>query len=429
MNRYLSLPAALLLLPTLAVAGNWPQWRGPNGDSVSDETNLPVKWSNDAGIVWKCPLPGPGSSTPAIWGNAVFVTCMQGEKYFFLKINKADGKIEWSKEIGSATMRRGNPKRKEHTFHNLHNLASPSPVTDGELVVVHFGTGDLLAFDFAGKELWRRNLQKEHGAYTIWWGHANSPVLYKDLVINVCMQDNLADLQANAATSYLVAHDKKTGVEKWKVLRMTGSKDEDGDSYTTPVFRTVDGKDEMIVTGANQVDAYDPATGKQLWYLPNVKGSRLITGPALGKDMLYTVEGKKGALLAIKLTGNKGKLGDDVVAWKHTGGTPDSPCAVLWKDLIFTVSDDGFAQCYDAKTGELKWKERLAGDYKASPLAADGRVYFLNLAGKCTVVAASAKFDKLAENQLDDRFTSSPAVSDGKLFLHGDKALYCIGAK
>src|SRR5262245_19704312 len=185
-----------------ALAGNWPQWRGPNGDSVSSESNLPLKWDDKSGIAWKCPL-AEGASTPAIWANSLFITAMEGENLVALKINKPDGKIEWKHEIGSGTMRRGTPKRTEHTFHNFHNMASPSPVTDGALVVFHFGNGDLAAFDFAGKKLWQRNLQNEHGAYTIWWGHANSPVLWKDLVISVCMQDSLADLQKQPATSYL----------------------------------------------------------------------------------------------------------------------------------------------------------------------------------------------------------------------------------
>src|SRR5262249_24605052 len=161
-----------------------------------------------------------------------FITTMEGEKFSVVKINKPDGKIVWSKEVGSATMRRGSINRNEQTFHKFHNMASPSPVTDGEVVVFHFGNGDLMAYDFAGKQLWNRNLQKEHGHYTIWWGHGNSPVLWKDLVISVCMQDSVADLQKEPAASYLVAHDKKTGEQKWKTMRMTPSKAEDGDSYT-----------------------------------------------------------------------------------------------------------------------------------------------------------------------------------------------------
>jgi outer membrane protein assembly factor BamB len=418
----------MILAVTAAPAGDWPQWRGPSGDSVSTETGLPVKWDERTGIVWQAALPGDGASTPAIFGNSLFLTGMSGEKLLLFKLDKRDGKVEWTREVGSGTMRRGSPKRQEHTFHNLHNLASPSPVTDGERVIVHFGNGDLAAYDFAGKQLWLHNLQKEHGAYSIWWGHANSPVLWKDLVISVCMQDSLADLQKEPAPSYLVAHDKRTGEQKWKVQRMTGSKGEDGDSYTTPLLHEVGGKTEMIVVGANQVDAYDPATGKQLWVLPDVRGSRTITGPTLGHGLLFTAEGKKGDLLAIRL-GGTGTLDAKAIAWRQTQAMPDTPCPVLWKDLLFLVSDDGIAQALDAKTGQLKWKERLPGTFKASPLAADGKVYFLNLAGVCTVVAAAEKFEKLAENKLEENPSASPAVSDGCLFLRGKKSLYCISAK
>ena len=414
-----------------AQAANWPQWRGSHGDSTSDETNLPVKWSSDAGIVWKCPLPGEGTSTPAIWGDAIFLTGQQGENLFLYKISKASGKIEWSQQVGSGSMRRGSPKRKEQVFNNLHNLASPSPATDGERVVVHFGNGDLAAYDFAGKQLWRHNLQKDHGDYTIWWGHANSPVLWKDLVISVCMQDSLADLpdrKDTPAPSYLVAHDKKTGEQKWKTPRMAPARSEECDSYTTPVFFKNKDRVEMIVMGGNQIDAYDPETGKQLWFLPGIKGGRTVTGPTLAAGLVYCTQGKKGPFLAIRL-GGLGKLGTDAIAWTEPQGTPDTPCPVVWKDHLFWVSDEGFAQCRDAKTGELKWKERLRGDFKPTPLAADGKIYFLNRSGQCTVVAAAPKFEKLAENQIDDETTASPVVCDGKIYLRGKKALWCIGSK
>ncbi len=411
-----------------ALAGNWPQWRGPLGTGVSDETNLPVKWDLENGIVWKSPLPDQGASVPAIWGESIFLTAQDGGKLLLLKLNKADGKEVWSREVGTTgTLRRGSPKRKEHTFHRLHNMASPSPVTDGQVVVVHFGNGDLAAYDFAGKQLWFHDLQKEHGGYTIWWGHANSPVLWKDLVINVCMQDALDDLQKEPAPSYIIAHDKKTGEQKWKTMRMTGSKAEDCDSYTTPIFRRVGDREEMIISGANVIDAYDPATGKQLWYLP-IRGSRTITGPTLGADLLFATEGKRGALLAVK-PGGSGKLPADAIVWRQAQATPDSPCPVLWKDLLFLITDDGMAQCVDAKTGEQKWKERLQGDYKASPLAADGKVYFLSTSGRCTVVAAISTFERLADNPINDETVASIAVSDGRLYVRGKKALYCIGAR
>src|SRR5262249_23284990 len=161
-------------------------------------------------------------------------------------------------------------------FHELHNMASPSPATDGERVIVHFGNGDLAAYDFEGHRLWHRNLQKDHGTYTIWWGHANSPVLYKDLVIAVSMQDSLADLQDEPVTSYVVAYGKQTGEQKWKTLRMTKAKAEECDSYTTPLLRRTQDRTELVVAGADDIDAYDPATGQRLWFLNGLAKGRTI---------------------------------------------------------------------------------------------------------------------------------------------------------
>jgi len=417
----------LVLLTTPTLAANWPQWRGPTGDSVSTETGLPLEWSEEKGIAWKCPLPGEGASTPAVWGDAIFVTSQKGDDLLLLKIKRESGQVEWERTVGTGTLVRKTTKpRGEQKFHVLQNLASPSPVTDARRVFVHFGNGDLAAYDFDGQQLWHRNLQKDHGNYTIWWGHANSPVLFKDLVITVCMQDSLADLQKKAVDSYLVAHDQKTGALRWKTLRNTRAKAEECDAYTTPLFRETNGKTEMIVMGGRQLDAYDPANGKQLWFLPIPIGNRTITGPTLAGDMVYATCGMRMDLVAVKLAGT-GELPTSAIAWRTTADTPDSPTPVAWKGLLFVVSDSGFAQCLDAHTGEVKWKERLPGDYKASPLAADGRIYFINLAGRCTVLAAAAKFEKLADSRLDDEIIASPAVADGKLYLRGKKALYCIG--
>jgi outer membrane protein assembly factor BamB len=418
---------AVVLAAAPASAGNWPQWRGPTGNSVSGETGLPLTWSEEKGVVWKCPLPGEGASTPAVWENAVFVTCQKGEDLLLVKVNKDSGKVAWQRTVGSGALVRKTAKaRGEQKFHNLHNLASPSPVTDGKLVFAHFGNGDLAAYDFDGKQLWHRNLQKDYGTYTIWWGHANSPVLYKGLVITVCMQDSLGDLQEKAVDSYVVAHDQKTGELRWRTVRNTRATAEECDAYTTPVFHEADGKVEMIVMGGRQLDAYDPANGKQLWYLPIPIGNRTITGPTLGGGMVYATCGMRKDLVAVKL-GGKGQLPESAIAWRTTDSTPDSPCPVLANGLLFVVSDGGIVRCLDAKTGAEKWKERIPGDYKASPLAADGRVYFVNLAGRCTVLAASEKFEKLADNEIADETIASPAVADGKIYLRGKKALYCIG--
>jgi outer membrane protein assembly factor BamB len=423
------LPALLLpaVLTLPALAGNWPQWRGPDGNSVSAEKGLPLEWAEDKNVVWKCPLPGDGASTPAIWGNAIFVTCQKDDNLLVVKLNKGSGKVEWERTVGTGEARRSTSKaRGQQKFHKLHNLASPSPVTDGRRVFVHFGTGDLAAYDFDGKQLWHRNLQQDHGTYTIWWGHANSPVLYKDLVIAVCMQDSLKDLGEPPVDSYLVAYDQATGTQRWKTLRNTQAKAEECDAYTTPVFAEVDGRTEMIVMGGNQLDAYDPATGRQLWYLPGLNGNRTITGPTVADGMVYATCGQRHDLVAVKL-GGSGELPPSAVAWRTKDSTPDSPSPVVSHGLLFVVSDNGIAQCLDAKTGAAKWEEHLPGDHKASPLAVEGRVYFVSLNGTCTVVSAAPKYEKLAENRLEDELIASPAVSDGKLYLRGRKALYCLG--
>jgi outer membrane protein assembly factor BamB len=411
-----------------ASAENWPQWRGPRGNSTSEEHDLPLTWSEQRGIAWKVDLPGWGASTPAIWNEDLFVTTQDGDKLLALKLDRRNGHTIWSREVGHAETPRSSAARSTQKFHELHNNASPSPVTDGDVVIVHFGNGELAAYDFAGERLWRHNLQEEYGPYSIWWGHANSPVLFGELVISVCMQDSLAGTAETEAESYLVAHDKRTGELRWKKSRKTGADAEQGDAYTTPVlYKTPQGW-QIIVMGGNQLDGYNPLTGEQVWYLPGIIGGRTITGPTAGLDMVFATQGMRKDLLAVKLGGH-GKLTRRDVVWKEPESTPDSCCPVLWGSLLFTVSDENIAKCYDAYTGHQKWKKRLAGGFKASPVAADGRIYFLNMRGVTTVVAAGDRFEKLAENTLDDDTTASPAISGGDIYVRGKKHLYAIEKK
>lgn len=410
------------------LAEDWPAWRGPRGNSTSLETGLSAVWTAQSGILWKTELPEWGTSTPAIWGDAIFATTHADDKLLAIKLDRRTGQIEWQQQVGQAAAARTGPKREKQKFHQLHNLASPSPVTDGETVVVHFGNGDLAAYDYAGTLLWKRNLQTDYGTYTIWWGHANSPVIYGDLVISVCMQDSLADLDGKQADSYLVAHELKTGKERWKSARMTGAKSEEGDAYTTPILIDAAGEEQLIVMGANQLDAYNPASGEQLWFLPDLVGGRTVTGPTFAGGLIYVTRGMRGPLLAIK-PGGRGRQPNSNIVWRHEKGTPDTPCPVVWNERVYTVTDDGIARAFDALRGRLLWTHRLKGDYKASPLAAEGRVYFLNTAGLCTVLAASDRVEKLSENQIDDDTLASPAAASGHLYLRGKKAIYCLGAK
>ncbi len=412
---------------------NWPQWRGPRYDGTSHEAHLPLKWSRTSGMAWQCPLPGWANSTPVIWGDAIFVTTqVDNQRLLLLKLNKATGRIAWTRQVGAGATpnkpvrEKNGDERRHQWFHHDQNFASPSPVTDGKVVVAHFGNGDLAAYDFRGKQLWYRNLQKDYGDYTVWWGHANSPVMFHGMVISMCVQDNCADLPGERSPSYLVAHDARTGRERWKTFRVTAARHEPCDSYTTPIFRQHHARLEMIVFGGQMLDAYDPGSGRQLWYLPNLVGSRTISGPVAAGEMIYATQGMRQPLLAVR-PGGDGKRPPQDVVWRTAKDTPDCSTPVVSGQWLFMVNNDGTARCFDALTGQQQWKKRLKGDYRASPLAGDGRIYFLNNTGLTTVVAAASKFQRLAEDPLDDDTWASPIASDGRIYIRARKTLYCLG--
>lgn len=426
-----ALAALLALMAGTAAAENWPAWRGPRGDGVSSEPDVPLHWSEKQHLAWKTRLPEWGDSTPAVWDDAIFVTSQQDDNNLLLRIDRHSGAIQWTVTVGSGTASRApvvakkGDERRSQKFHGIHNLASPSPVTDGHVVACHFGNGDVAVCDFAGHLLWKRNLQDDYGPYTIWWGHANSPVLWRNLLISVCMQDSLSDLGGPVSPSYVVAHDLRTGEVAWKTMRMTGAIDEACDSYTTPLLVPRGDETELILMGGRQLDAYDPATGRQRWVLPNLQGSRNVSGPTVAHGVIYATQGMRGAILAVK-PGAAGELAADAVLWRFDQGTPDACTPVVAQDRLFCITDDGIAKCLDARSGELQWKQRLPGEYRASPIAAAGRIYFLNTAGLCTVVEASPRYQVLASNELEDMTVASPVVSGGRLLVRGKQHLYCI---
>lgn len=421
--------AGIVALARWGEAGPWPQWRGPHGDGVSDETDLPAFWSETEGLAWKTPLPEWGTSTPAIWGDAIFVTTQHDDQLLLMRISAVHGEPAWTQVVGhgEATRAEKGGGKRTAKFHDLHNLASPSPVTDGERVIVHFGNGELASYKFDGTREWRRNLADDHGRYTIWWGHANSPVLVGDLVISVCMQDSLAGTDQALSPSYLVAHDKTTGDVVWTTKRMTGADAEECDAYTTPLVVTHDGRQELVVMGGNWLDSYDPKTGESLWRLRGLVGGRTITGPTAAHGLVFATVGMRGPLHAVKLGGRDDLRPDKAVVWKESQSTPDSCCPVAWGDWLWMVTDNGVASCLEVRTGKVLWRERLGeGDYKASPIVADEKVYFLSKTGVVTVLRAQGEREVVATNKLDDEFLASPAVADGRIYLRGRRSLYAI---
>jgi len=418
---------SLLLLAAQADAVTpteiWPQWRGPTANSIAPGKGLPTKWSQTENIRWKVKMPGWGVSTPVIWKDAIFATTQVNDRdMFVMRLDVDTGNIVWKHDVGVAIPRRDG-KRGNLGLMSESNMASPSPVTDGKHVWFHFSNGDLLCYDFAGKKIWSANLIERYGPYSIWWGHANSPIVVGDLLICNCSQDPLL-----GGKSYVVALDKMTGKERWYKERDTGAKGEPADSYTTPLLFKNNNRTEVIVFGGNVLDAYEPATGKQLWHCDAFKGNRVISGPTLIGDTVYAIEGMKGPLFAIQ-AGGDGDVTKTHVRWKSASAkaNPDASCPVYANGLIFMGNNDGLGFCVDAADGKLVWKERIANAFRATPLVADRLVYFFGKDGTATIVEASREFKVLSRCPLGEDLTASPAVAHGSLFIRTKEHLYRIG--
>lgn len=415
-------------LPLLA-GDNWPGWRGPLGNGQSREAGAPLVWSRERSLAFRAEIPGEGASSPIVWNDAVFVTSQEGDSLLLLRVSAADGAVVWQREVARANTPRTAPPGKQ-AFHQEHNLASPTPVTDGELVIASFGDGTLAAYDLAGNQVWRRNLQDDFGSMTFRDGYASSPLLFEDLVISSVLQQDLSGVGPNIAPAYLVAHDKKTGHLKWKSDRPPAVLNAAAEIYGTPALRRNGaGEAELVVMGAGMVDAYNPADGKRLWSLDDEKHGATIASPTIHGNLMVGVRPADSTFL-LELPGayalEEQKLKSTQIRWTN----PTSPANVctpaVWGDLMFTLTDDGTVNCYDGASGRVHWRKKLPGEYRASPVAADSRIYFLNTAGLCTVIAASARFDRLAENDLDDFTQASPAFSNGRIYIRGKNALYGV---
>jgi len=410
--------AMLLLAITLAPAAaeNWPQWRGPRANGLSSETDLPETWSADnsgdgPNIAWRVKLPGWGASTPVIWGDDVFVTSQTNDanELLLFRIDRRAGKVLWDRPVGRGRL----------PSHRLHNMASPSPVTDGKHVWVEFGTGDIACFDYAGDQVWHRNLVDDYGAYTIKWGMAGSLLLVDDVLVRPCMQQE---------RSYVVALDARSGKERWKVERKTNARGESKDSYSTPAVCEHDGKKVVVISGADVVTAHDPKNGKEIWRCGGVQG-RVVGTPVVTDGMILALSAFNRGMLAIK-PGGSGDVTESHVLWQFGKGTPDVPTPVVYEGLIYSVNDNGIALCVDAKSGKEIYRERVGGKFWCSPVAGDGKIYSISESGDCLVIAAGREYKKLATNKLNEGgCLASPAISNGQIFLRTKDHLYCIGKR
>ena len=405
----------MMLLPLVGYAENWPQWRGPSLNGVSGEQNLPVRWSTSENVAWKLGMPSKTGATPIIWGNRIFLNVADGGNLYLWCVDKAKGEPLWKKPIAG-----GNYQI------NKQNMSSPSPVTDGAAVYAMTGVGVLKAFDFAGNELWVRDIQQDYGKFGLNWGYASSPLLYGDgLYIEVLHGMKTKD------PSYLLRIDTKSGKTVWRVERHTDAIRESPDSYTTPALLKYGDRVEIVISGADCVTGHDPATGKELWRATGLNPDhhsdyRTIASTVVFGDLFF-VPTRVRPLLAFR-AGGRGDISESHRLWSFNNG-PDVPTPVTDGKYFYTVNDRGIMWCLDARTGQEIWgSQRLKpAVYSSSPVLADGKLYVSNEDGLTTVVKAGAKFEVLAENDLAGYTLSSPAISDGHIFLRTAQFLYAIG--
>jgi outer membrane protein assembly factor BamB len=400
-----------------ATPGDWSRFRGPDGSGASAEGDPPIEWSADENIAWKTPLPGPGASSPIVWGDRVYLTCYTGyylpedpgggtleelERHL-LAIRLSDGKIIWDKAIAARLPEE--PQIRDHGY------AANSAVADEAGVIVFFGKSGVYAFDHDGNERWHADV----GDGASDWGTAASPVLWENLVF----------INASVESQTLYALDRKTGDEVW-------SAGEINDAWNTPlVLTTPSGREELVVARQGTILAFDPASGDELWNCATDITWYMVPSPVVDAEHVYYLGGRSGIMALGIRTGGSGDVTDTHRLWtSNQGSNVSSP--VLHEGHLYWMNDSqGLAYCAVAETGEILYEQRMerSDQVYASALLANGRVYYLDRSGRTFVVAATPEFEQLAINDLRDGsiFNGSPAVAGDQLLIRSDKFLYCIG--
>ena len=411
------LAATLTIAATSEAGENWPAWRGPHRDGVSAEKNLPLRWDTEENITWKLALPEWSGSTPIIWGDKIFLNVADGPDIQLWCVDRNTGVPIWKKRLSDGNHR----ERKQ-------NMSTPSPVTDGQHVYVMTGTGIFTAFDFEGNQQWRRDIQQDYGRFGLNWGYASSPLLFEDALFVQVLHGMRTD-----DPSYVLRIDKKTGQTLWRVERPTDAIVESPDSYATPALLQYDGQTEVVITGGDVVTGHDPETGEELWRADglnptNNRNYRIVASPVVADGLIYAPT-RVRPLLALK-PGGRGDVTTSHLAWSTRNG-PDVPTPVTDGTYFYIINDSGIVWCLDAKTGEeIYGRQRIRrSTYSASPVLADGKIYITNEDGLTTVLKAGPEFEVLAENPLDDYCLSSPAISDGQIFIRTTGYLYAIGER
>jgi len=399
------------LIPCFMKA-DWPQFRGPDGQGHSKSKNVPLEWSDEKNVKWKMAVPGKGFSSPVIFNQQIWMTSAEneGKSLHAICLDKTSGKLIHNIKV--ITTDDAGPR------HRLNGYASPTPVIDKEHVFVHFGPRGTACLNKKGEVIWKNTDLN----YNVIQGGASSPILYNDVLFLTC--DGI-DFQ------FLVALEKQTGKVKWKQdrahLEAAAQKRAIAKmSYSTPLIQSVEGITQLVCSGADHVASYNINDGKEIWWMP-YNGFSIVGRPSYGNSLFYVVGSiRQDHFCIYAVQPGKGQLKNNQIKWQYSKGVPHVSSPILVDTEVYFVHDGGVASCLNAITGELIWNERLGGNYDASPIRIQNRLYFLNREGKTTVLSTGKRFNKLATNQLKGTFKASPAVADGSLFLRSDTHLFRI---
>ena len=424
----MKLALALISLITTTNAADWPRFRGADGSGNAGDTKAPTTWSDAENVKWKAALPGPGSSSPIIWKNRVFVTCYSGygngsdgamEKLqrHLVCLDRATGKVLWDKAVAAEM-----PEDSYSGFLTEHGYASSTPATDGERVFVFFGKTGVLAFDFAGKELWKVNVGKESGNRR--WGSGASLVLSGSNVI----------VNASEESQSIRALDKTTGKEVWKAPSASLEL-----CYSTPALVTTNDRTDLVLAVPSELWGMNPDTGKLRWFAGTGISGNVSPSIVAADGNIYVNGGFPRLGAAAVKAGGKGDVTDSAIIWSSQNASY-VPSPVVSGGHLYVVNDQGFALCLSAKDGALVYKERIPGasatgrggkPFYASAVLANGLVYAVSRQNGTFVFDASPTFKLVAQNKLagdDSQFNGTPAIADGQLFLRSNRAIYCIEA-
>jgi outer membrane protein assembly factor BamB len=404
MFRYKLWVFTVLTLQLLALAEDWPQFRGPGGQGHSQDGRVPLTWSEAENVLWKVPVPGLGWSSPVTAEGRVWLTTAI-EQNGAVSLRALAYALDTGRELVNAEVFR---LRNVQLTNAKNSHASPTAIVENGRVYVHFGKHGTAALTTAGEVVWRTTLP-----YESQHGNGGSPIVFEDLLILSC---------DGADQAYVIALDKHTGKTRWKVSRRQPW----DQAYSTPLAIKVNGRDQIVSAGAHRAAAYDPASGREIWRVSYPNGFSNVPRPVYANSLVYIATGfQEPALLAVRPDGT-GDVTRTHVVWRLTRGAPHTPSPLAIGQELYIVSDIGIATCVDAATGRVRWQQRIGGNHSASPVFAGGRIYIQSEEGITTVLAPGPQFQRLGTSTLDGVTFASPAITGNSFLIRSNTHLYRI---